>query len=98
MTDDKILKKLLPSYSINSKPNKLGKSGIALAVKSQTFNSVLDVTSTSHKDILVVRVGMDSTSLRMILGYAPQETDDIETREDFFTELENWKLKLPTAK
>ena len=86
--DDKLLRKLLPNYSINSRPNKTGKSGIALAIKSQTFNSVLEVTSTPHKDILVVRVGMDATSLRMILVYAPQETDDVETRENFFTELE----------
>ena len=52
------------------------------------ISSAIDVTSSLHKDIRVTRVGMDSVSFRVVLGYAPQETDDPETRENFFTELE----------
>ena len=88
LADDKLLRNLLPNYEINSRPTKAGKSGIALAVKKQTFSSILDVTSTMYKDILVTRVEMDTISFRIVLGYAPQETEDVETREQFFTELE----------
>lgn len=67
---------------------KSGQSGVAIAVKCQTFNSVLDVTSTSHNNIVVTRVGLDSQALRLIVGYAPQENAGSELREEFFTELE----------
>ena len=57
-------------------------------MQGQTFNSVLDVTSTYHKNIVVSRIGLDSIAARIILVYAPQETDNLEVREEFFTELE----------
>ena len=57
-------------------------------MQGQTFNSVLDVTSTYHKNIVVSRIGLDSIAARIILGYAPQETDNLEVRQEFFTELE----------
>ena len=57
-------------------------------MKKQTFNSVLDVTSSSHNNILVTRIGLDETkAVRVILGYAPQETGNADDREHFFTEL-----------
>ena len=58
-------------------------------MKTQTFSSVLDVTTTENKNILATRIGLNATtSIRIILGYAPQETVESETREDFFTDLE----------
>ena len=48
----------------------------------------MDVTSTNHEDIVVVRIEMAQCVARIILGYAPQETDPAESRELFFTELE----------
>ena len=81
------IKNTLPDYEICSRPNKAGKSGLAIGVKLQTFNSILDVTSTPHSDILSVRIGMAQTAVRIILGYAPQETEKVEVRESFYTEL-----------
>ena len=34
------IKAMLPDYEVCAKPNKIGKSGIAIAVKLQTFASV----------------------------------------------------------
>lgn len=79
---------MLPDYEVCSSQKKAGQKGIAICVKLQTFKSVLDVTSTDHEDIIVVRVEMMHCTIRLILGYAPQETDPADVREQFFTELE----------
>ena len=81
------LKAAFPDYEICFRPTKAGKSGIAIGVKKQTFSSILDVTSTPHNGILAIRITMAEKSVRIILGYAPQETDNRENREAFFTEL-----------
>ena len=88
LPSDSVIKNMLPDYDINHSPTKVGQSGIVIAVKKQTFNSVLDVTKSSHKNIVVTRIGLDSIAIRVILGYAPQETDYADIREQFFTELE----------
>ena len=83
-----LIKTALPGYEICSRPTKAGKSGIAIGVKKQTFRSVLDVTTTPLSNILSIRIGMtDDKSIRIILAYAPQETENPETCEAFFTEL-----------
>ena len=61
---------------------------MAIAVKGQTFKSVLDVTSTTHNSIIVTRIELDNSAFRIILGYGPQENEAAEMRELFFTELE----------
>ena len=58
-----------------------------IAVKKQTFKSVLDVTSSTHNNIIATRTELQHCAVRIILGYAPQETDSPDTREHFFTEL-----------
>ena len=82
------IKNVLPQYEIISRPTKCGEKGIAIGVKSQTFQSVLDVTSSTLPDILSVRISMAQCTVRVILAYAPQETETVETREEFYTELE----------
>jgi exonuclease III len=82
------IKNAFPDYEIVSRPIKAGQKGIALCIKKNTFKSVLDVTSSTIKDIIVVRIEMSNSVVRVILGYAPQETEGIETRDEFFTELE----------
>ena len=84
----KTIKSALPGYEICSRKKKAGEKGIAVCVKKQTFKSVLDVTITNHEDIVAVRIEMAQCVARIILGYAPQETDPVELRELFFTELE----------
>ena len=75
-------------YKIYPRFTKVGKEGIALAVKHNTFKSTLEVTHTQLNTIISVRMCTGSYSIRVILGYAPQETDTEECREQFFDELE----------
>ena len=82
------LKKLFPEYEICARSTKTGKCGVAIGIKLQTFKSVLDVTSTDLQDIVAVRISMETCTVRVILGYAPQETETVEVRENFFTEME----------
>ena len=58
-----------------------------LESKIDTVGKLLDVTSTPLKNILVGRLVIRGGNLRIIAGYAPQETDNPETREEFFEEL-----------
>ena len=76
------LKKEFPEYEICARSTKIGKCGVAIGVKLQTFKSVLDVTSTNLQDIVAVRISMEACNVRVILGYAPQETEKIDIREN----------------
>ena len=78
----------MPDYDICSRTKKIGQKGLAICVKLQTFKSVLDVTSTTHEDILVVRIEMTQCTVCITLGYALQENEPAESREQFFTKLE----------
>ena len=82
-----VIKNLLPNYEVSTRPTKAGQSGLAICVKKQTFASILDVTSSTLNSILVVRIVMKDITVRVILGYSPQETDDPEERETFYSEL-----------
>ena len=77
------------SYKIIPRFTKAGKEGLVVAVKHNTFQSVLDVTTTHLNTIIAVRVSSAGTcSIRLILGYGPQEDEKSEIREEFFQELE----------
>ena len=82
------IKNALPDYEICQRSTKAGQKGMAICVRRNTFKSILDVTSSTIDDIIVVRIEMATDTVRVILGYAPQENDKTETREEFFTELE----------
>ena len=75
-------------FAIIPRFTKAGKEGLAVIVKHNTFQSVLDVTSSNLNTIMTVRLSTGLNNIRLIVGYAPQEDDDIETREEFFQELE----------
>ena len=75
-------------YKIFPKFTKPGKEGLVLAIKHNTFKTTLEVTNSKLKTIVAVRMYTGTKSIRIILGYAPQETDDEETRELFYNELE----------
>ena len=55
-----LLEKLFPEFKICPRSTKVGKCGIAVGVKLNTFQSALDVTESELHDILVIRIGMDS--------------------------------------
>ena len=75
-------------FKVFPKFTKAGKEGIAVAVRNNAFQSCLDVTSSNLNTIMSVRLSTGNNKIRAIVGYAPQEDDDIETREEFFQELE----------
>ena len=61
------VKTLLPEYEVcPGKPTKVGKSGMVICVKLQTFQSIKDVTTTPHDDILSVRICMKNQSVSHI--------------------------------
>ena len=67
---------------------KVGKEGLLIAVKHNTFKSVLEVTQSQLNTIISVRLSSGCSNIRLILGYAPQETEDETVRQQFFDELE----------
>ena len=74
-------------YEIIDRCIKLGKGGIIIAVKRNTFGSFIEVTTSDNKNILVGRVALGYKFLRIIAGYAPQEEDLKDIREEFFEDL-----------
>ena len=59
-----------------------------IGIKKNYFRSYLDVTSSEDKNILAVRVTVsDQLAYRIILAYGPQETESLEVRESFITEV-----------
>ena len=85
LLEESLKKKL---YKIYPRFTKAGKEGIVLAVKHNAAKTIMEVTNSQLKTIVAVRMYTGTKSIRIILGYAPQETDDEETRELFFNELE----------
>ena len=85
LLEESLNKKL---YKIFPKFTKLGKEGLVLAVKHTTAKTIMEVTNSRLKTIVAVRMYTGTKGIRIILGYAPQETDDEETRELFYNELE----------
>ena len=81
------VKEVMPQYQIIDRCIKQGKGGIVVAQKRNTVGSFVNVTSTENKNILVTRLAMGSRYIRIIVGYAPQESDLQEIREAFFEEL-----------
>ena len=86
-TSSRLIKKVFKDYEVILQHVKKGKGGLALVVNGNVCRKPLNVTSTLDKNILVVRMEIGSSPVRIILGYAPQENDEREEREEFFTEM-----------
>ena len=82
-----IKKDELSSYEVVENPLKLGKEGLMVCVKKDSFNSIKEVTDTELKHILTVRIVYPCMNIRVIVCHAPQETDPLEKRLEFFEEL-----------
>ena len=74
-------------YKGITRSTKDGKGGLLIATRINTIAKILDVTSSPLRSILVGRLEIRGGHLRIILGYAPQETESPESRQEFFTEL-----------
>ncbi len=77
----------IPGYEIVERNLKQGKEGLMVAVKAGTFRSVEEVTKSDYKSILTVRIAYLKDTVRVILLHAPQESDPLEERMDFFEEV-----------
>ena len=60
-------------------------SGVLIATK--TKYRLVDCTSTTHSNILVGRLTIKNTVIRVIAAYGPQEKSPVDQRTDFYDEL-----------
>ena len=74
-------------YKGISRCSKDGQGGLVIAGKINSVGAILDVTSSPLNSILVGRIAVRGGHIRIILGYAPQETEKLEIREEFFTDI-----------
>ena len=78
----------MPGYKLYPRYVKQGKGGLLIGIKRNTFRSTLNVTSSDNRNILAVRISVsERLAYRVILAYGPQETESLEVREGFITEV-----------
>ena len=77
----------IPGYEVIERNLKQGKEGLMVAVKVGTFRSIEEVTQSELRNILTVRIGYPKDVVRVVLLHAPQESDPLEERMDFFEEV-----------
>ena len=82
-----VLKESLPKYDIMYRCIKLGKAGVAIGARKNSFGSFVDVSGTENMNIIVGKISWGKETLRVIAAYAPQETDLKEERESFYEDL-----------
>ena len=58
-----------------------------IGIKNGTFTNIEDVTESELRNIFTVKITYHHLIVRIILIHAPQETEKIEVRENFFEEL-----------
>ena len=82
------MQKVMPGYKLYPRYVKQGKGGLLIGIKRNTFRSTLNVTSSDNRNILAVRISVsERLAYRVILAYGPQETESLEVREGFITEV-----------
>ena len=82
-----IKKDELSEYEIAEKDFKQGQEGFIVGVREGTCITVKEITDTELNNIVTVKVVYPNMNLRIIVVHAPQETDRLETRMEFFEEL-----------
>ena len=78
----------IPGYAVIENNLKKGKEGLLFAAKKGSFKSIREVTESELKNIMTIRVEYPKITIRFILVHAPQETEKLEERSDFFEELD----------
>ncbi len=81
------IEKLLSKYKVIGRCTKYGQGGVIIAAKKDVYSLFLDVSSSDNKNIIAGRIKIGNHILRIVLGYAPQETEDEEACEDFYTDV-----------
>ena len=82
------LKKDLSNYDLIAKCVKKGQGGILCGIKKNMATSVMEVTSSTSNNILVVKMTINNASIRVVIAYGPQESEPSEIKEEFYRELE----------
>ena len=77
----------IPGYEVLEKRVKQGKEGILVAVKHRTFQSIEEITNSDLPNIFTVRIKCKNEYIRVITLHAPQETDGVEDRTNFYEAL-----------
>ena len=77
----------LSAYEIIEKTLKVGKEGLMVGVRKGSFTAIREVTDTELDNLLTVKITYPSVTVRIIMGHAPQETDPLELRQEFYEEL-----------
>ena len=81
-----IAKDELVGYEVVESNLKQGKEGFIFGVREGTFKTVDEITDTDLKNIMTVKVEYPKSNLRVIIVHAPQETEKVEVRSEFFEE------------
>ena len=80
-------KKEIDGYAVRERNLKQGQEGFLVAVKEGSFKKMDDVTESELRNIMTVRIEFPEMTVRLIIVHAPQETEKLETRTDFFDEV-----------
>ena len=70
-------KELIPGYEIMERNLKIGREGLLIGAKKNTFSNMQDVTESELKNLFTVRIFFQNFVLRVILIHAPQETEKV---------------------
>ena len=80
-------KVVIPGYKTIERNLKQGKEGLMVGAKLGSFLDIEDVTNNTFTNILTVRIKYKMVNMRIITLHAPQETEKLEERSDFFDEI-----------
>ena len=81
------LENIFKEYRVIGRCPKQGQGGVMIAVKKGIYSIFLNVSTTEDANIVAGRLKIGRQCLRVIVGYAPQETADEEVCEEFYTNL-----------
>ena len=66
---------------------KKGKEGLLFAIKEGTFAAAEKISESNDKNILTTQVTYPDCTMRFIIAHGPQETEEAETRKEFYESL-----------
>ena len=76
---------VIPRYKTIENNVRQGKEGLMVALKKGSYKTYSEVSGS--KNIFTVRVEYPNITVRIILLHAPQETEKVEERSEFFEEV-----------
>ena len=77
----------IEGYEVIVSSCKKGKEGFLFAVKENTVLSAEKLSESNEKNILTVRITYPQCVIRVIIAHGPQETDEMESRTEFYEAL-----------